>query len=127
MHVPSAEIDTAVAEAQAPALAGKARIDASKGEITVIVPLDQDESDKLISCVKTPEAKAKVAEVVQVVREGGEGIRRNGQNALPSPLSSGNSTLSCPCSCPENGELFEFESTSARTPLAAQRQGRLAF
>ena len=69
MQIPSAEIDGAVAEAQAPALAGKARIDASKGEITVIVPLNADETDKLVSCVKTPEAKGKVAEVVRLVRE----------------------------------------------------------
>jgi type III restriction enzyme len=69
VQIPPAEIDAAVVQAQVPALAGKARIDVAKGEITVIVPLDPAETEKLVSCVKTPEAKAKVAEVVALVRE----------------------------------------------------------
>jgi type III restriction enzyme len=111
VQIPSAEIDTAVAEAQAPALAGKARIDASKGEITVIVPLDQDETDKLVSCVKTPEAKAKVAEVVQLVREAEKAFGGIGKTRVPSPYERQLDFI-VPLLCVrENGLLFEFEST----------------
>ena len=111
VQIPSAEIDTAVAEAQVPALAGKARIDASKGEITVIVPLDQDESEKLIGCVKTPDAKAKVAEVVQVVRESEKAFGGTGKTRVPSPFERQLDFI-VPLLCVrENGMLFEFEST----------------
>jgi type III restriction enzyme len=55
------EIDAAVAAIQVPALGNKVRIDEANGEITVIVPLDKDETEKLTSCVKSPEAKARVA------------------------------------------------------------------
>jgi type III restriction enzyme len=82
VQIPPAEIDTAVAEVQ---VAGKARIDASKGEITVIVPLDKDEADKLVSCVKSPEAKAKVAEAVEVVRQAEKAFGGMGKTRVPSP------------------------------------------
>ena len=85
VQIPPAEIDTAVAEIQVPGLAGKARIDASKGEITVIVPLDKDEADKLVSCVKTPEAKAKVSEAVEVVRQAEKAFGGMGKTRVPSP------------------------------------------
>ena len=64
-----ADIDATVAQAQVTALAGKARIDPASGAITVLVPLDKVEAEKLAGCVKTPEAKAKVAEAVELVRE----------------------------------------------------------
>ena len=111
VQFPAAEIDSAVAQVLAPALAGKARIDASKGEITVIVPLDQDETDKLVSCVKSPEAKAKVAEVVQLVREAEKAFGGTGKTRVPSPYERQLDFI-VPLLCVrENGLLFEFEST----------------
>jgi type III restriction enzyme len=111
VQIPSAEIDGAVAEAQAPALAGKARIDASKGEITVIVPLNADETDKLVSCVKTPEAKGKVAEVVRLVREAEKAFGGTGRTRAPSPYERRLDFI-VPLLCVrENGLLLEFEST----------------
>jgi type III restriction enzyme len=111
VQVPPAEIDTAVAEVQVPALAGKARIDASKGEITVIVPLDQDETDKLVSCVKSPEAKAKVAEAVEVVRQAEKAFGGTGKTRVPSPWERQLDFI-VPLLCVrEDGLLLEFEST----------------
>jgi type III restriction enzyme len=111
VQIPPAEIDTAVAEVQVPALAGKARIDASKGEITVIVPLDKDEADKLVSCVKSPEAKAKVAEAVEVVRQAEKAFGGTGKTRVPSPWERQLDFI-VPLLCVrENGQLFEFEST----------------
>lgn len=105
------EIDPGAAKAQMAALGGKARIDAGKGEITVLVPLDKDEADKLASCVKTPEAKAKVKEVVQLVREREQAFGGSGKTRLPSPYQL-QLDFVVPLLCVrENGELFEFEST----------------
>ncbi len=53
------EIDANAARIQVAALGGKARIDADNGEINVLVPLDKTETEKLVSCVMTPKAKAK--------------------------------------------------------------------
>src|SRR5690606_8623473 len=66
---PGAEIDAGVAAVQAAALAGKAEVDAAKGTVTVMAPLSEDDLQKLMSCVRTPEAKAKVREINTLVRE----------------------------------------------------------
>ena len=51
----------------------------------VIVPLDQNETDKLVGCVTTPEAKAKVAEVAARVREAEKAFGGSGRTRVPSP------------------------------------------
>ena len=79
------EIDRAVAEIQVRELGGKARVDTDNGEITVLVPLDKEETEKLASCVKSPEAKAKVMEVVRLVREAEKAFGGTGQTRAPSP------------------------------------------
>ncbi len=108
---PGAELDTAVALKQVEALGGKVQIDAAKGSITVLVPLDKDETEKLTSCVKTPEAKAKVAEIVEMVREAEKAFGGSGQTRIPTPYERQLDFL-VPLLCvPENGMLFEFEST----------------
>ena len=47
VQVAPAEIDATVAEVQVAALGGKVRIDAAKGEIIVLVPLDDDDAEKI--------------------------------------------------------------------------------
>jgi type III restriction enzyme len=111
VQVSPAEIDAPVAEVQVVALAGKARVDVATGTITVLVPLDKDEADKLTSCVRTPEAKAKVAEVVALVREAEKAF---GGTGAPRALSPYERQLDfvVPLLCVrEGGELLEFEST----------------
>ena len=105
------EIDAGAAQIQVAALAGKARIDTAKGEITVIVPLDKDETAKLASCVTTPAAKAKVQAIVELVREAEQAFGGSGKPRTPSPYELQLDFL-VPLLCVrENKEIFEFEST----------------
>ena len=111
VQVATSDIDEAVAQVQVAALGGKARVDVAKGEITVLVPLDNDETEKLTSCVKTPEAKAKVAEAVALVREAEKTFGGTGKTRLPSPYELQLDFI-VPLLCVREGEnLFEFEST----------------
>ena len=111
VRVSPAEIDAAVAQVQVAALAGKARIDTAKGDITVLVPLDKAETEKLTSCVKTPEANAKVAAVVELVREAEKAFGGSGKTRASSPYEQQLDFI-VPLLCVrENKELFEFEST----------------
>jgi type III restriction enzyme len=105
------DIDASVAQAQGPALAGKARVDTDSGAITVLVPLDDMETEKLTSCVKTPEAKAKVVETVALVRETERAFGGSGKTRPPSPYEQQIDFI-VPLLCVrEDGMLFEFEST----------------
>jgi type III restriction enzyme len=108
---PGEEIDAAVALVQVEALAGKVKIDTAQGAITVLVPLDKDETEKLKSCVKTPEAKARVAEIVEMVRAAEMAFGGSGQTRVPTPYEQQLDFL-VPLLCvSENGMLFEFERT----------------
>ena len=111
MEVSPAEIDAVVTHTQVTALAGKARIDTASGAITVLVPLDNVEAERLASCVKTPEAKAKVAEVVEAVRAMDKAFGGSGKTREPSPYERQlDFIVPLLCIC-EKGMLFEFEST----------------
>ncbi len=110
-NVAPAEIDATVASAQVAALGGKVKIDAVKGEITVVVPLDDNEAEKLAGCLKTPEAKARVREVVEQVREADKAFGGTGKTRVPSPYELGLPFFVPILSIREDGELFEFEST----------------
>jgi type III restriction enzyme len=111
VQVSPADIDATVAQAQVTALPGKARVDTASGAITVLVPLDKVEAEKLASCVKTPEAKAKVAEAVELVREMDKAFGGTGKTREPSPYEKQIDFI-VPLLCVrENGMLFEFEST----------------
>jgi type III restriction enzyme len=108
---PGEEIDAAVAIAQVEALAGKVKIDTAQGAITVLVPLDKDETEMLKSCVKTPEAKARVAEIIEMVRAAEIAFGGTGQTRVPTPYERQLDFL-VPLLCVnENGALFEFEKT----------------
>ena len=111
VQVSPEEIDAAVTQAQLPALSGKARVDTASGAITVLVPLDEADAETLASCVKTPEAKAKVAEAVELVREVEKAFGGSGKPRQPSPYEKQMDfivPLLCVC---EDGVIFEFEST----------------
>lgn len=111
VQVAPSEIDPAAAQAQAAALAGKVRIDAAKGEITVFVPLGEEETEKLASCAKTSEAKARIKEIVELVRDAEKAFGGSGETRLPSPYEQQLDFLA-PLLCVREGQmLFEFEST----------------
>jgi type III restriction enzyme len=86
-------------------------VDAAKGEITVVVPLDQEETDQLTRCLKTPEAKAKVEEAVMLVREAEKAFGGSGKTRTPSPYERHIDFIVPLLAVREDGQLLEFEST----------------
>lgn len=111
LQVAPTEIDAEVAQVQVLALAGKARVDAAKGEITVLVPLDKEETERLTSCVKTPEAKAKIVAIIAQVREAEKAFGGSGKTRPASPYEQQLDFI-VPLLCvSEHGALIEFEST----------------
>ena len=109
--VGSAEIDRTVVQVQEPALGGKVRIDAAGGAITIVVPLDHDDLEKLQSCVTTPAAKARLAEAAEMVRQAEQAFGGSGKPRKPSPYEQ-QLDFRVPLLCfAENGMLYEFEST----------------
>jgi len=111
VEVAAKEIDAAVTAVQVEALGGKARVDVATGEITVLVPLDNAETEKLTSCVTTPEAKAKIVAAIELVRAAEKAFGGSGQTRTPSPCERQLDFI-VPLLCvTENGNLFEFEST----------------
>ena len=111
VNVSPNEIDPAAAMAQVAKLFGKVRIDLAKGEITIIVPLDRDETEELTGCVTTTQAKAKVEEGVELVRAAETAFGGSGKTRMPSPYER-QIDFKMPLLCVrKNGMLFEFEST----------------
>ncbi len=105
------EIDASVAAVQVAALMGKVRVEAAAGEIIIVVPLDGDDIERLKSCVRTPEAKAKVQEAAELVQKAEQAFGGSGESRVPSPYEQ-QLDFFVPLLCVrENGMLFEFEST----------------
>ena len=100
-----------VAAEEVVALSGKVRIDAAKGEITVLVPLDETETERLTRCVSSPEAKERVKEAVKLVRAAEKAFGGSGETRTPSGYEQQLDFI-VPLLCVnEEGELLEFEST----------------
>jgi type III restriction enzyme len=111
LQVCPGQIDPIAAQMHMAALGGKVHIDAAKGTITVNVPLSAEETQKLTSCVSTPEAQANLKEVVALVAETYKAFGGAGQTRVPSPYER-RLDFKVPLLCVwENGTLFEFEST----------------
>ncbi|MDE3119059.1 MAG: hypothetical protein KGL03_08595, partial [Nitrospirota bacterium] len=106
-----AEIDATVAQVHEAALGGKVRIDAAGGSITIVVPLDRDDMEKVKSCVTTPEAKAKVEAAAESVRQAEQAFGGTGAPRIPSPYERQLDFLAPLLCFNENGTLYEFEST----------------
>jgi type III restriction enzyme len=105
------EIDAAVAQAQEAALCGKVRIRPETGAVTVLVPLDADETEKVASCGKTPEARARITALVEQVREADTILGEGGQPRALSPYQM-RMDFRVPLLCVlEEGRMQEFERT----------------
>ena len=105
------EIDSTAAVAQSAALQGKARIDVSTGEITILMPLADSDEERLLGTLVSYEAKRQVSALAQLVREtemafGGTGVPR-----APSPYERGLDFVVPRLAVREANEVFEFEST----------------
>lgn len=104
------ELDAPLAQKQAETLAGRVRIDASKGEITVLVPLSSDEEQKLVACVKTEEARERVGRTVEAVRAA-ERAFGGGKPRVATPYEQ-QLEFAVPLLCVREGEeMFEFDTT----------------
>lgn len=108
---PGQEIDADIVQTHATALIGKVRIDPAKGEITVFVPLDADETERLTHCVRSTEAKAQVQQLVDLVREVEQDFGGSGQPRAPSPYERGVDFIVPRLCVRESEQLFEFEGT----------------
>ena len=104
-------LDTAAMKTMLTALAGKVRVDATKGTITVVVPLDAAEIETLTACVTTTEAKATVAAVVEAVRAAEQAFGGSGRPRAPSAYEQNIDFVVPLLSVREEQSLFEFEST----------------
>lgn len=109
--VPGVEVDVEALRAQEAALDGKIKLNQQNDELTVLVPLDKKETERLKACAKTPEAKTKIEEMVNTVRAADVAFGGTGHTRLPSFYEQ-QLDFSIPMLCVnENGSLFEFEST----------------
>lgn len=107
---PGKEMDTAVAAAQVQALGGKVRLEPQSGALTIIVPLDKHEEEALAGCAITLEARAKIKQAVESVREA-ERAFGGGKPRPPTPYEL-REPFTVPLLCvDEEGDLFVFEST----------------
>lgn len=106
-----ADIDQAAAEVQVAALEGKVRFEAAKGEITILTPLDAKEQEKLTACVKSPQAKAKVAEGIAIVIAREKAFGGTGEPRKPSPYEQELDFIVPRLCVRETDGFFEFEST----------------
>jgi type III restriction enzyme len=109
--LPPNEIDTAMVKRHMAELAGRVRIDPEAGHIVVVVPLSPEDTEKLVGCVKTSDAKAKVQAAVAQVAEVEKAFGGSGAPRQPSPYEQ-QLDFPVPLLCVrENGTLLEFEST----------------
>ena len=108
VDVGAENIDVGVAQAYQTDLAGKVRVDAAQGRITVIVPLAKEDEDKLLACVKTESGRAGVAAAAETVRC----IERafgDGKPRLATPYELQSNFFVPLLSVVEDGRYFEFE------------------
>ena len=105
------EINVSKAEAVVSGLAGKAVFDPDKREITIRVPLEKGETEKLAACLKSPEAKTKIRDAAKAVSESDKAFGGTGEGRTPTPYERGVEFAVPRLAVRENGHLFEFEET----------------
>ena len=105
-----ANVDVGIAGAYAADLAGKARVDIGKGEITVFVPLEKADEEKLLACVKTESGRTAVAVAAETVRQ----IERafgDGTPRVATPYELQAEFFVPLLSVAEGNRTFEFEES----------------
>ena len=105
------EIDPEVAQLQAPALVGKVRLDPEKGNIVILTSLDKTDTERVMSCVRSLEAKTQLAEAITQVAALEKAFGRTGLTRVPSPYEKQLDFLVPLLSVLDEGKLLDFEST----------------
>ena len=109
--VPGKELDVPRTEEVVKKLAGKVRFTPTTGQVTVIVPLSDEETTDLAACAKTEEAKATLTEAAERVKAAEQAFGGTGETRHPSPYQL-RLPFKVPILCVREGpNLFEFEST----------------
>jgi type III restriction enzyme len=105
------EIDVPRTEAVVKKLGGKVRFNPAMGEITVMVPLNTEETADLKSCATTDQAKTALNEAAERVKEADQAFGGSGETRPPSPYQL-QLPFRMPILCVKEGDhYFEFEST----------------
>ncbi|MBN1691388.1 MAG: DEAD/DEAH box helicase family protein [Dehalococcoidia bacterium] len=108
---PAKEIDLEIAAMQTPSLVGKVNIDLTRGEVTINIPLNKDETEQLTSCMKTPEAKQRIENLNMLVKETEKAFGEGTEILLSSGYQSRFDFIVPRLCIKENQTLLEFEST----------------
>lgn len=109
--IPASDFDLPAAETVAANLAGRVRIDAAKGEVTVSGVLEESEISALQQCVTTNEARQSIREAAETVRRRRESFVTDTERREPTPFESGIPFCVPKLSVIENGKLLDFEET----------------
>lgn len=111
VHIPVSELNANEVSRHKATLADKVKINSASGELTIHVPLDEVTAEALENCVKSSDAKAKIREAVERVRERDKMAGGTGEARVLSPYEKGLDFRIPRLSVEENGDLFEFEKT----------------
>lgn len=107
---PTTEVDAVLAEAQAIDLTGKVAF-TSKGTLTILVPLTNEEEEKVKRWARTPAAQEKIVETVELVRQI-EAAFGDGRPRTASPFELSMEFFVPLLSVRENQALLPFDSTT---------------
>ncbi len=105
-----AGLDLQAFQAHAPQLAGKVRVRADQGEVTIFVPLSKADEERVLACARTDEGRQKLAAAAETVRQ----IESAFGDGAPRPATPYEQQLTflVPLLCvTEQCRLFEFEKT----------------
>lgn len=92
-------------------LGGRVRINSATGEITVLVPLSEEETRQVTGCIKTDDARARVEQAIRIVAETDRAWGGSGKPRPATPYERQLDFVVPRLSAAVAGELFEFEST----------------
>ncbi|MEO6061948.1 MAG: DEAD/DEAH box helicase family protein [Thermoflexales bacterium] len=105
------DIDAAMARQEEEALKGKAIVSVASGDITILMPLDVLDTERLKRCVTTREAKDRIEITVDRVREVASKWGDGTHTLSPSPYARGE-RFNVPRLCVRDHEaVFEFDRT----------------
>ena len=107
---PTTEVDAVLAESQAIDLTGKVTF-TSKGILTILVPLTNEEEEKVKRWARTPAAQEKIVETVELVRQI-EAAFGDGRPRTASPFELSMEFFVPLLSVRENQALLPFDSTT---------------
>lgn len=104
------EIDSVLAQAQAIELTGKVQFDGGQGALTILVPLTNEEEEKVKTWARTPEAQERIADTIKLVREI-EAAFGDGKPRTASPFELSMEFFVPLLSVRENQDVLPFDST----------------